>query len=301
MPRANLTDLTVRSLKEGTYFDAKTPAFGIRVGKLKKTWLVVLDQSRVKTVLGHYPDMALADARLAARKRMVQPTETKPDTVTFADARARYLDEHTGRPGTKKELTRLLTKHFASFDGKSVTAITDRDVQKQIENLSPSEKLHAFRAIRAAFRWFTRPPRRYVPHSPLEGFAPPGRDGRRTRILSDTEIARLLMSTKGQSGAIVRLMLLWGTRRTETLSLRRDWVVDGILTIPAEVTKSARAHTIPILPLAQSVLDTIPNRGTYFFAGERKANSPHQCGDVDQDASADTESVRNSGVVCARC
>ena len=58
MPRANLTDLTVRSLKEGTYFDAKTPAFGIRVGKQRKTWLVVRGKTRTKTVIGHFPQVS---------------------------------------------------------------------------------------------------------------------------------------------------------------------------------------------------------------------------------------------------
>lgn len=35
------TDLAVQKLGPGLFLDTKTPAFGIRVGKNRKTWLVV--------------------------------------------------------------------------------------------------------------------------------------------------------------------------------------------------------------------------------------------------------------------
>ena len=57
--KATLTELTVRSLKAGTYHDGKTPGFGIRIGKLKKTWFVVRTKGRIQTVVGHYPELGL--------------------------------------------------------------------------------------------------------------------------------------------------------------------------------------------------------------------------------------------------
>ena len=56
MPKAHLTDIVVQRLKlPGTYFDATTPAFGIRVGKHRKTWIVMRGRERVRTRIGHYP------------------------------------------------------------------------------------------------------------------------------------------------------------------------------------------------------------------------------------------------------
>ena len=39
--RAHFTDMTIRTLAEGIYFDDRTPSFGIRIGKHRKTWLVI--------------------------------------------------------------------------------------------------------------------------------------------------------------------------------------------------------------------------------------------------------------------
>jgi hypothetical protein len=42
MPVTHLTDVVVSPIKSpGTYFDETTPAFGIRVGKNRKTWIVM--------------------------------------------------------------------------------------------------------------------------------------------------------------------------------------------------------------------------------------------------------------------
>lgn len=267
--KATLTDIAIRSLKPGVYFDAKTPAFGIRIGALRKTWLVVRGKTRTQTIIGHYPDMGLAVARTKAKELLLQkPTAPAPKAVTFAEGRTAYLAEHTGRPRTVKEVTRLLTKHFATLDEKALPALTDAQLDECMRGLPPSEALHAFRAVRAMLRWCVRPPRRFLPHSPLEGMALPAADGRKTRILSDDEVSRVLGHSSGQSGAVVRLMFLWGTRKGETLALRRDWIAGDVLTIPGEVTKNGRPHSIPILPLARSILDKMPDKSVYYFPGK---------------------------------
>jgi len=270
MPGVTFTDLSVRSLKEGIYYDARTPAFGIRIGKLRKTWIVVRGKARTKTVVGHYPAMGLSEARTAARKLLVEPIAAQSFAINFSDARTRYLNEHPGRPGTKKELARLLVRRFGALDGRELPTISDQDIHRAIDKLAPSERLHAFRAVRALLRWAQRPPRRFILHSPLEGYVPPGQDGRRTRIVSDAEISLLLNRAHGQCGAIIHLMLLWGTRRGETLGLRRDWIEGDVLTIPASHTKNGRPLPIPLLPLARSILDELPDLGVHYFAGSRK-------------------------------
>ena len=61
-----LTDITVRTLTEGLHLDARLPSFGIRVGKRRRTWIVIKGKNRTKISLGHYPAMSLADARKQA-------------------------------------------------------------------------------------------------------------------------------------------------------------------------------------------------------------------------------------------
>ena len=116
-------------------------------------------------------------------------------------------------------------------------------------------------------RWCTRPPHRYITHSPLEGYAPPSQDTKGTRTLTDVELLKIWNACEGQFGSMVRLLILWGTRNGETARARREWFEDGVLTIPGAFTKNGRAHAVPVLPLAQSILDEQPHRGNYFFSG----------------------------------
>jgi hypothetical protein len=86
MPVAHLTDVMVSRLRmPGTYFYKTTPAFGIRVGKNRKTWIVIRGTERVRTRIGHYPELSLAEARKEARKLLTQPI-TKAGRMTFKAA-----------------------------------------------------------------------------------------------------------------------------------------------------------------------------------------------------------------------
>jgi hypothetical protein len=44
-------------------------------------------------------------------------------------------------------------------------------------------------------------------------------------------------------------------------------VEGNILTIPGDFTKNRRAHSIPLLPLARTILDELPDQGDFYFPG----------------------------------
>ena len=271
MPVITLTDLTIRSLKEpGLYLDQKTPSFGIRVGKNRKTWIVI-HPNRSKEKFGSYPDLALADARKEAKRLLSTKPEPKPSTINFEKGRDLFIEDNYkgAKPRTKKEAKRLLEKHCKDLYSKQLAELTDADIQRQLDKLAdrPSEQLHTYRVLRCFLRWATRPPRRYIKHSPMEGYEAPSQDRKGTRILSDKELVRLWKGATGAFGAMVKLLILWGTRNSETAGIRRDWVVDGVLTIPGTHTKNKRDHSIPLLPMAQNILDEQPIAGSYFFPG----------------------------------
>jgi len=89
MPTIRFTDIGLRALPEGIYFDKRTPAFGIRVGKKRKTWVVLKEPNRTKLRIGHYPDLSLADARRRAMVAIGTPTESRAKAPSFPDARRR--------------------------------------------------------------------------------------------------------------------------------------------------------------------------------------------------------------------
>jgi hypothetical protein len=127
------------------------------------------------------------------------------------------------------------------------------------------------------FKWCTRPSHRYVNHS-FEGYAPPGQDVKRSRVLTEEELVKIWHACSGQFGAMVRLLTLWGTRNGETARIQRSWIADSILTIPAHCTKNGRAHAIPLLPMARAILNEQPLRGRFFFPGHWESDTHFQDG-----------------------
>jgi hypothetical protein len=76
-----LTDLSVRTLPEGLDLDARLPSFGIRVGKRRRTWIVIKGKNRTKVSLGHYPALSLADARKRAMEELSKPPSASETAV----------------------------------------------------------------------------------------------------------------------------------------------------------------------------------------------------------------------------
>lgn len=279
MPTLHLTDLSVRALKGAvgnqTYWDSTLPAFGVRVGKRTKTWTVIRGRLRERVTIGHYPAMSLTDARKEAKKLLSADETPKTVRKTFLEAKTEFLEQHYVGKGanTKYQVTRCLARHCKSLEALQLVAIDDDNLATVLGKLDDrkSEQLHLFRYLRTFFRWCTRPPRRYLEHSPMEGYAG-GQDRRRSRILSDEEIVAVWKAVTGPQEAAVKLMLLWGLRRGETCLLRRSWSFGGVLTIPGweddtRVTKNGRTHVVPINPVAET---TIPvHNHEYIFPGRR--------------------------------
>lgn len=278
--RALLTDVSLRALKvpssgQYTVWDSSSPV-GVRVSSGGAKTFIVLVGSGKRRMIGKFGIITLAEARAEAKRILAEKTlgiaKPKASSISFAAACSLFLNENYKgkRPRTKSEAKRLLERHFTPVFGKRpISELSDADVGQVLLKLAntPSEQLHAFRAIRTMLKWCTRPPRRYIAHSPLEGYEPPGEDRKGTRVLSDVELAKIWKAATGRYGGLFRLLILWGTRNGETARIRRSWVDENVLTIPGEVTKNRRAHAIPLLPLAKKVLAEQPE-GALFFSGK---------------------------------
>ncbi len=270
-----LTEISIRALKGSatytTYFDDTVPGFGVRVGKRSKTYIVLRGKKRERVSIGKVGDLSLAEARTEAKRLLSAEPEQKPAAITFKEARDRFLEDHyRGKSeNTKYQVSRSLKRHFASLDSRKLADIDDEDVQTVLDKLAgtPSEQLHAFRYIRCFFRWCTRRPRRFIKHSPMEGYDAPGSDKKGTRTLTDAELVAVWNAAEGPTHRVVRLLVLWGTRNSETAALERAWRSDDVLTLPGEHTKNGRDHAIPILPLAELVLSHSIGNNEHYFAG----------------------------------
>lgn len=281
MPTVHLTDLSIKALKPSenyiTYWSDTTPGFGLRVGKRSRTWTVMRGRLRERVTLGHYPDVSLADARREALRVLSEERlGPKAASVSLKDAREAFLTEHyRGVSSRWPHLVRLmLEKHFKRIEHRELATVTDDDIATVLRTMAPtpSQQLHVYRAARTFFSWCARPPRRYIPRSPMEGYAPPSTDRKGSRTLSDLELRAVWQACGTGSRQIVRLLILWGTRNAETCAIERAWRSDDALTIPGTATKNGRGHAIPLLPLAAGILDNRPDDGLFYFPGRHTSD-----------------------------
>jgi hypothetical protein len=88
-----LNDQTVRTLPVGKYFDDTTPAFGIRIGKHLRTWIVQRGSDRRIIRVGHYPAMTLSEARTKG-KQLLAVTQLNQERVSFEQAYELFKKTH---------------------------------------------------------------------------------------------------------------------------------------------------------------------------------------------------------------
>lgn len=258
-----LTDVAIRSLKPGVYYDDRTPGFGIRIGVRTKTFIVQKGRGRVKMALGHYPALSLADARKKALVALGSPLEAK-STITFTEAKEAFLSLDRWRPASKRVIESSLRPFIWT---RPLAKITFEDVAQAIEAIEkPSARAHALKDLRTFFNWCIP---RYISSSPCIGLKMEPQPSR-SRVLSDDELKAVWMAAEQIGypyGDIVRMLILSLQRRGEIGALQPSWLTDDTLTIPADVAKNGRQHTIPLSPLLKELATSFASkRGSPFTA-----------------------------------
>lgn len=265
MPVINLTDLAIRSLKPGLYLDQKTQAFGVRVGKHRKTWIVLKEPNRTKVSLGHYPALSLQDARKKAFIALGTPHQPV-DAPGFDEALEQFLTLDRWKPSSKYQLTRNIKRFFTWT--KTLDKITHADVAQIIEGIpAKSQRAHSLKDIRTFFNWCVP---RFIPHNPCDGLKAP-RYVPRERTLTDDELKRVWhASDKAASpfGAIVKLLILTGARKSEIATLKWESVGKNTITFPE--TKNGRPRTIPLTKRMKAIFKEQPRLKStdYIFPGK---------------------------------
>jgi hypothetical protein len=186
--------LFLRSVKAETqtdYWDTKTPAFGVRVGKNAKTFVAKIGNRRI--TIGTYGEggLTLAEARKKALSLKGESTLASREKRTLSDTYEQWKDSVAAKkPRTQRDYKRMMDKYFIPNLGKKRLAeITFEQITKETKGLKESEAAHALAVARTFFRWCVRPPRRYIPHSALEGLQVSMGKARK-RILKDAELAQ---------------------------------------------------------------------------------------------------------------
>ena len=279
MPRATLTDISIRSLKapekgQVTYLDDNLSGFGVRVSQGgAKTFVLVHGVNRQRLTIGRYPTLSLKAARGEAKRLQAEITlgVIRRTTVTFKEARELFLAacEQKNRPRTVKDYRQRLDRHFR-FGKKRLDDIKRAEIQSRLAKLraTPSEQNHAFVALRTFFNWALR--EQFVDASPMAGMRAPSVLPARDRVLSDRELAEVCRVARGHPypfGPIVALLILTGQRRGEIAALEWDWIDEDErrITLPASLTKNKHTHVFPYGNTVDEMLRGLPRVGKYLF------------------------------------
>lgn len=281
-------------------WDTGCPGLLLRVETSgRKTWLVRYRARglRRRLKLGTYPALGLSAARKAARKRLGQvdlggdPAADRGaarKALTLSDLVKGYIEDATAsraaRTNQDYENTRQAVLEKGTMGATLADEVRRPELKAWLVTMAKDTPVRANRVlalVRAAYRWGLR--ESLVKADPTAGgFRRPGRETASNRVLTDDEV-KAVWTKVDKLGLVVagaiKIMLLCGTRRTETLTARRGDVdlKDKLWHIPGDKRKGGRALTVPLTDMAVAVFKSVlpaagPGADAYVFAGPKGAS-----------------------------
>ena len=261
-----------------------------------KTWQTLRSIKRdgkwtvLRTSLGRYPVLGLADARELARKTLADIDKgvdvrrsaregedqqlrqaatvaaAKRGASTFCKVREDFLASKAKSLAAKTttEYTRVLRNDFAQWDDRALSEITRADLRAVLEHIEEGKSTiaanKAFTFVRAMMNWAVKKDR--ITAAVTDRFEEPAKAKARTRVLYGDELRIVWMSADALGpvfGPLVKMLALTGQRRDEVGSLRWAEVVDldgaaPHIHLDGARTKNGLAHDVPLSPSAVTIL-----------------------------------------------
>lgn len=274
--------------------------FGLRVTPSgKKVFLVRAKVAGrlVKTTIGTFPQMGVAEARRVARAALdairagkdpaaenaARQRAREQGEVTIAALADRWFEEIVRpkrKPRTAADYEKLFAQHIAPALGDlAVKAITFDDVNRFHLSMArtPRRANYAVSTLRALLTFAEKVQLRAPLSNPCRGVEF-FREGKRERFLSEPEIAAAAdaIAQAERSGKIgphaaagLRLCLFTGARSGEIMAAKWEHLNAARRVIRLPDSKTNEPRTIHLSEAALSVLKTLPRVGPYIVAGNK--------------------------------
>jgi len=298
--KRHLTDASVQRIKPPTkgsleIFDLGYPGLALRIGhggaKTFEVFYRINGKLRRET-LGRWPAISLAEARMAWRKtreaiaKGEAPRRESP-AMLFEHVVEEWIrrDQAKNKPSTLYQLTRTLEMDLLpAWRGKRIDEIGKRDVIALLDSINdrgaPVMARRVKAHVRRFFHWCLE--RDILKIDPTAGLPRVGNGKSRDRVLTDSELARVLGACQGPYGAVVRLLALTGARREEIAKLKWSEIDGDTIKLEGSRTKTGAPHTIPLSSAAQALLNSLPHLGDFVFNGVRPvSNWSHSKNELD--------------------
>jgi integrase len=304
MPRVKLTKTAIDSLaippKDVVYWDVHCPGFGIKVTPTGRKVFIVLyrtagGESRLrKYTIGAYGRVTLNQARVTAQKVFAAKLDGRDLAAEKKDSRRRmvadrvddlleaFITQHVSQNRSAPEISRMLRREIGlAWGGRSIHEITKRDVIDAVSAIeqrgAPVAANKGLKAIKTFFRWCVG--RAVLDRSPADGVPLPTKEVARDRVLSDDELARIIIAARqigDPYGGIVEMLALTGQRREEVARCKWDEIDMASRTweLASQRTKNAKAHEVYLSDQATAVISRADKTGEFVFS--RSGSTPFQ-------------------------
>ena len=247
-----------------------------------KSWVLRLcSNGRVSDVLlGHFPEMTLAEARQASRRKRKAIGAELPAGYTLKDAFRLWCNLKRGRivsyAAERKRLERYIIQPLGNKQVDEVTAPLVIQAVRSIEDAGHRATLKRI-LMRLREMLDLAVCAGYIQHNPVDRlsrvFAPPITTPMPAVAWQELPNIMQIMRSAPKS---VRLLFLWSLcsmlRPVENASLRKTWILDDVLTLPAEAMKKRRPHRLPLTRFMKALLAEIQEssrhpRSDFIFPG----------------------------------
>jgi integrase len=296
MPRARLTKSAIDAFptpqSDTVYWDAGLPGFGLKVTPRGRKVFIVLYRtggagSKLrKYTIAPYGRVTLHQARVAAQKVFAARLEGRDPAAEKRESKRRivadrvedlletFVDQRLSQNRSGGEIARLLRREIGkTWAGRSIHEIGKRDVVELISVIerrgAPVAANKALKSIKMLLSWCVG--RAILDQSPAEGVPAPTKEIARDRVLSDEELARVILAARAiddRYGGIVELLALTGQRREEVAKLAWEELdlSQRVWTIPKHRTKNAKPHVVYLSEESMAVLQRMEKHGPHAFA-----------------------------------
>ena len=283
----NLTSKKIAALKprEKRYSIAVENGLTLRVHPSgSKSWLVrvTLNGRNVDITLGHFPDMGLAQAKQAARRKQKEFDVKPVGGYTLKDAFVLWCNLKRGRivsyRDEKRRIEYYLIRHIGSRQLDEITAPLVIKTVRPIENAGKRSTLKRI-LMRLREIMDIAVCAGYLDHNPINRvskiFAPPVTKPMPSVDWKDLDRVMFvfLKANKRQQNYFL-FSLCSMLRPGELAALEKSWIQEDTIIIPSSKMKKGREHRVPLTPFMQQLLEReklfSPHpRNRFVFAGRK--------------------------------
>jgi integrase len=276
---AIIPTLSCKGRTETTYFDDLLPGFGLRCRSSGvRRWVVQYEGAKgtKRITIGAPEVFGLDEARKIARKLLAKKALGHDPAAEKAEARkaakhtlGSVIDDYLQhcqtklRPASIRHLNTYLRDWWKPLHHVPISKLTRRDIAPYLVG-PPVAAARARSRLISCCRFAME--MGYIDSNPVIGSTVPDKHVKpRERVLSLDELAAIWKACDGPYAydVVVKLLIVTAARRSEIGDLRwRELHRDtGSLVIPAARIKSGRDFTLPLPPLAWSIIDAWRDHG----------------------------------------